>query len=366
MINQFLNLKILLAFWTVIRQKDFILGREVQEIETKLAKFCGAEYAFGVGSGTDALILSLKACDIEPGDEVVTPTVGFFSSASAIAWVNATPVFVDVDLETFNIDVSKIEAVITPKTKAILPVHLDGKMVDMDPILEIARKHGLRVIVDAAQAVGSRYKDKSIGQFGDLICLSLNHTKILNGFGDGGMVFTNDKALAEKISMMRTYGAPTLKESHSNNAIIGVASRLSSFHAAVLNVQFPFLESHIIKQRENYFLYQELLKRVGDLILPKERSNYFTNGYRFSIRTKRKKELTDFLHKLGIRIMNPYAVSLPYLPAFKTLGYKTGDFPIAEEIAEESLSLPVHYSLVQDKIINITNQIRRFYQESKN
>ena len=343
-----------------------MLGREVQEIETKLAKFCGAKYAFGVASGTDALILSLKACGIGPGDEVITPAVGFFSSASAIAWVNATPVFVDVDLETFNIDVSKIEAVITPKTKAILPVHLNGKMADLDPILEIACKHGLRVIVDAAQAVGSRYKDKSIGQFGDLICLSLNHTKIISGFGDGGMVFTNDKTLAEKISMMRSYGAPTLKEAHSNNTIIGVASRLSSFHAAVLNAQFPFLESYIIKQRENYFLYQKLLEGVGDLILPKERSNYFTNGYRFSVRTKRKKEMIEFLRKRGVRAMDPYAVPMPYLPAFKNLGYRTGDFPVAEEIAEESLSLPVHYSLVQDKIINITNQIRRFYQESKN
>src|SRR3989338_9004813 len=146
MINQFLNLKILLAFWDIICRKDFMLGRAVQEIETKLTKFCGAEYAFGVANGTDALILSLKACGIGPGDEVVTPAVGVFSSASAIAWINAAPGFVDVDLGTFNIDVSKIEAVITPKTKAILPVHLDGKMVDMDPILEIARKHGFRVI----------------------------------------------------------------------------------------------------------------------------------------------------------------------------------------------------------------------------
>ena len=357
-----LNLKILLSFLDIVRRKDFMLGGAVQEIEANLADFCGAKYAFGVASGTDALILSLKACDIGPGDEVITPAVGFFSSAAAISWVNARPVFVDVDPNTFNIDVSKIEAAITPRAKALLPIHLNGKMADMDPALEIARKHGLRVIADAAQAIGSRYKDKPIGQFGDLVCLSLNHTKIFSGFGDGGMIFTNDKELAEKISMMRTYGAPTLKESHSNNVIIGVASRLSPFHAAVLNVKFQFLESYIAKQRENYFLYQKLLKGVGDLILPDEHSAYFTNGYRFSIRTKRKKELTEFLHKRGLRAMDPYAVPLPYLPAFKNLGYKTGDFPIAEEIAKESLALPVHYSLPQDKIVSVANQIKRFLQ----
>ena len=355
-----LNLKILLSFWDIIRRKDFMLGRAVREVETKLADFCDAKYAFGVASGTDALILSLKVCDIGPGDEVIAPAVGFFSSAAAIAWVNAAPIFVDVDSGTFNINVSKIEAAITPRTKAILPVYLNGKMADMEPILEIAQKHGLQVIVDAAQAIGSRYKDKPIGQFGDLVCLSLNHTKIFSGFGDGGMIFTNDKELAEKISMMRTYGAPTLKESHSNNVIIGVASRLSPFHAAVLNAKFPFLGPYIAKQRENYFLYQKLLKGVGDLILPDEHSAYFTNGYRFSIRTKRKKELVDFLHTRGIRAIDPYAVPLPHLPAFKTLGYKIGDFPIAEEIAKESLALPVHYSLPQDEIANIADQIKHF------
>ena len=360
MINQFLNLKILLAFWDIIRRKDFVLGRAVQEIETKLAAFCGAKYAFGVASGTDALILSLKACNIGPGDEVIVPAVGFFSSAAAIAWVNARPVFVDVDSGTFNMDVSKIEAAITPRTKAILPIHLNGEMADMEPILEIARKHKLWVIVDAAQAIGSRYKEKLIGQFGDLVCLSFNHTKIFSGFGDGGMILTNNKELAEKVSMMRTYGAPTLGEVHSNNIIVGVASRLSPFHAAVLNINFPLLESNIIKQRENYFLYQKLLKGVGDFTLPEERSGYFMNGYRFSIRTKRKKELVDFLHTRGIRAIDPYAVPLPHLPAFKTLGYKIGDFPIAEEIAKESLALPVHYSLPQDEIANIADQIKHF------
>ncbi|KKT61388.1 MAG: DegT/DnrJ/EryC1/StrS aminotransferase, partial [Candidatus Giovannonibacteria bacterium GW2011_GWA2_44_26] len=162
-----LNLKILLSFLDIVRRKDFMLGGAVQEIEANLADFCGAKYAFGVASGTDALILSLKACDIGPGDEVITPAVGFFSSAAAISWVNARPVFVDVDPNTFNIDVSKIEAAITPRAKALLPIHLNGKMADMDPALEIARKHGLRVIADAAQAIGSRYKDKPIGQFGD-------------------------------------------------------------------------------------------------------------------------------------------------------------------------------------------------------
>ena len=362
----FLNLKILISFWDIIRRKDFMLGRAVLDIEAKLADFCGAKYAFGVASGTDALILSLKACNIGPGDEVIVPAVGFFSSAAAIAWVNARPVFVDVDSGTFNMDVSKIEAAITPRTKAILPIHLNGEMADMEPILEIARKHKLWVIVDAAQAIGSRYKEKLIGQFGDLVCLSFNHTKIFSGFGDGGMILTNNKELAEKVSMMRTYGAPSLGEVHSNNIIVGVASRLSQFHAAVLNINFPLLESNIIKQCENYFLYQKLLKGVGDLILPEEHSNYFINGYRFTVRTKRKKEMMEFLHKRGVRAMNPYAVPLPYLPAFKTLGYKTGDFPIAEEIAKESLALPVHYSLPQDEIANIANQIKHFQQESLN
>jgi len=329
--------------------------------EKKLAKHAGVRRAFAVASGTDALILSLRTLGIGPGDEVVVPAVSFFSTASAVMWVGAKPVFVDVELDTFNIDVSKIESVITLRTKAIIPVHLNGRMADMDVILSMAKKHSLAVIVDAAHAVGSRYMGNPVGVYGDLVCLSFNFTKLFGGYGNGGAVLTDSDGFYDTIFRMRMYGAPSWKELHTNNTIVGVSSRLDPFEAAILIEKFPYLESYIARQREHCGMYRELLGGVGDIRFLKDDPRYEINGYRFPILTKQKNGLDGFLRERGIRPGNYYPVPLPYLPALQSLGYQKGDFPVAEKIAEESLMAPTHYSLTKKDIIKIVDAVKRFF-----
>ena len=363
----FLKLKIINALagivWKGKNIGDFILGKPVQIFERALAEYCGSQYAFGVASGTDALILSLKALGIGPGDEVIVPAVSFYSSAGAVSWVNAKPVFVDVSPKDHNIDVSKIEKAISPKTKAIIAVHLNGRMADMDEILKIAGNKSLKVIVDASHAIGSRYKEKPIGNFGDLICLSLNPTKTLGGYGDGGAILTNDEPLAQKISRLRIYGAKQWTEVYWNNTLIGTASRLGVFEAAVLNEKFPYLDSTVAKQRENYFLYKDILEGTKDLEWPEEHPDYFINGYRLPVLTKRRDELLQFLEKQGEKLYNMYPVPLPYLPVFQNLGYKEGDFEVAEKIAGGCVILPTAHSLTGQKVRQIANLIKEFFHK---
>ncbi len=361
----FLKLKIINALAGIVLKGknvgDFILGKPVQIFERALAEYTGAKYAFGVASGTDALILSLKACGIGPGDEVIVPAVSFYSSAGAVSWVNAKPVFVDVSIKDHNIDVSKIEKAISGKTKAIIAVHLNGRMADMDEILKIAENKSLKVIVDASHAIGSRYKNKPIGNFGDLICLSFNPTKTFGGCGDGGAILTNDTMLAQKISKLRIYGAPRWQEMHHNNIAVGTNSRLGVLEAAVLNEKLPHLDSAIARQRENYFLYKEILAGVGDLKWPEENPDYFINGYRLPALTDRRDELLQFLEKQGEKLYNWYPVPLPYLPAFHNLGHKKGDFEAAEKIAKECVILPTKYSLTKEAARRIAALVREFF-----
>ena len=361
----FLKLKIINALAGIVLKGknigDFILGKPVRIFEESLAEYVGSKYVFGVASGTDALILSLKACGIGPGDEVIVPAVSFYSSAGAVSWVNAKPVFIDVSPEDHNIDVSKIEQAINSKTKAIVVVHLNGRMADMDEILRIAGNKSLKVIVDASHAIGSRYKDKPIGNFGDLICLSFNPTKTLGGYGDGGAILTSDEALAQKVYQLRIYGAPRWPEIHHNNTIVGTASRLGVFEAAVLNEKLPLLDLMIKKQRENYFMYKKILKGIGDLKWPEENPDYFINGYRLSVLTKRRNDLLQFLEKRGEKLYNWYPVPLPYLPVFQNLGYKEGDLEVAEKIAEECVIFPTGYLLTKEKVRRIAALVKEFF-----
>lgn len=353
---------------------DFILSKPVRIFEEAIAEYAGAKYALGVNSGTDALILSLKALGIGPGDEVIVPAVGFYSSAGAISWVNAKPVFVDVSLKDHNIDVSKIEKAVNLKTKAIMAVHLNGRMADMDEILKIARNKSLKVIVDACHAIGSRYKNRPIGNFGDLICLSFNPTKTFGGFGDGGVILTSDAALAQKIFMLRIYGAPRWAEIHHNNTMVGTNSRLEMFEAITLNEKLPYLNLMIKEQRENYFLYKEILKNVEDLEWPREHPDYFINGYRLPVLTKKRDELLKFLEKRGEKLYNWYPVPLPHLPVFsaqgesvfggKNLRYDKGDseFEVACKIARECVILPTKYSSTRERVRQIANLIKKFFR----
>lgn len=340
---------------------DFVLSKPVQIFENNIAEYAGSQYAFGVASGTDSLILALKTYDIGPGDEVIVPAVGFYSSAGAVSWINAKPVFVDVSPKDYNIDISKIEQAINSKTKAIIAIHLNGQMADMDEILRIAKKKNLKVIVDASHAVGSRYKDKPIGIFGDIICASLNFTKTFGTYGDGGVIFVNDDTLAKKISSLRIYGAPKWAEIHWNNNVVGVASRLGALEAAVLNEKLPYIDFAIAKQRDNYFLYKDILKNAGDLEWLPDHPDYFVNGYRLPFFTKRREEIAKFMLSRGERLNNFYPVPLPYLPVFKNLGYNKGDFRVAEKVAEECLILPTNYLIKKERARHIAALLKEFF-----
>lgn len=379
-----LKLKILNEFWKMISGgKTPQSAKPVKVFEKKLAEFCGAEYALGVASGTDALILSLKALGVGPGDEVIVPAVSFFSTAGAAAWLNAKPVFVDVELDSFNIAPDLIEKAVTPKTKGIIVTHLNGRMAEMEKISAIAKKRGLFLIEDAAQALGAKYKNHHPGYYGDIACLSFNPSKILTGFGDGGAIVTNNKNIAEKISLLRMYGT-TFENLSNKHSIVGVASRLSPFHAAVMNVVLDDFKSLIEKRRNNYFLYSELLQEIArspdllrkrsgllapsepykDLILLKAPQDYFINGCRYVILTKKRDELHKFLRENKIDSRIQYGVPLPYFEAFGYLGYKKGDFPVAEKIAEESLVLPTDSKLSEKEIRRTAELVKKFFVEN--
>jgi len=361
--DPFLNFKILIFFWDIIKRRDFILGKAVKDFENKLAAYFEVPYVLGVASCTDALILSLKALGIGPGDEVIVPAISFFSTAGAVSWVNAKPVFVDIEEKSFNIDPLKIEQALTSKTKAIIAAHLAGRMSDMEKIFTLARKHNLYLIEDAAQAIGAKYKNYHIGYYADLACLSFNPQKILSAYGDGGAIVTRQTALAEKISMMRMYGANGYKEVSFRHPIVGVSSRLSSFQAAVLNIKLDNLAEVIEKWRKNYFMYSKFLRGVEDIVLPEvpSENDYYINGYRFIILTKKREELLKYLRDNRVDARSHYSVPLPYLGAFEYLGYKKGDFPAAEKFAEESLALPLSHRTLESEMRRIADLIKKFF-----
>ncbi|KKS38278.1 MAG: hypothetical protein UV01_C0004G0080 [Parcubacteria group bacterium GW2011_GWA2_42_14] len=359
----FLNFKILLSFWDIIKRRDFILGKAVKDFEKKLALYLEAPYVLGVASCTDALILSLKALGIGHGDEVIVPAVSFFSTAGAVSWVNAKPVFVDIEEKSFNINSDLIEKVIMPKTKAIIVAHLAGRMAALEKISALTGKYNLYLIEDAAQTLGAKYKNRHIGYYADLACLSFNPQKILSAYGDGGAIVTGQTALAEKISMMRMYGANGYKEVSFRHPIAGVSSRLSSFQAAVLNIKLDQLNKIIEKWRKNYFLYSELLRGVDSIVLPETPSeDYYINGYRFIILTKKRDELLKYLRDNRVDARSHYSVPLPYLGAFEYLNYKKGDFPVAEKFAEESLALPLSHRISESEMRHIADLIRKFFE----
>ncbi|MBI2054962.1 MAG: DegT/DnrJ/EryC1/StrS family aminotransferase [Candidatus Sungbacteria bacterium] len=362
--NLLSKIKILLSFFKTLKNGNVTRGTTF-DFERKLAHYLDINSVISVASGTDALIIALKALGIGPGDEVIVPALSFFSTAGAVAWINAKPVFVDIEKESLNIDPTKIEQAITSKTKAIIAVHLNGRMADMERISAIAKKHNLFLIEDAAQAIGSKYKGKSPGYYSDLACFSFNPTKILSSYGDGGAIATNIAVLAEKIFFMKMYGARP-GDISTRHPIIGVASRLSQFHAAILSENLKNLDKTVYAWRKNYFLYAKLLRGMDELVLPEiaHQSDYFINGYRYVVLTKERGELHRFLKRGGVTARIEYGVLLPYFGAFEHLGYKRGDFPIAEKISEESLVLPTDSKIPEKETMRTINLIKRFFESS--
>ena len=363
----------------------FILGPEVENFENKISNFLGAKKAVGVSSGTDALLVSLMAIDIKPGDEVIVPTYSFFATAGVVARLNATPVFVDVDPVTFNIDPTKIEEKITDKTKAIIPVHLYGQSADMDPIIKIAKKHNLKVIEDGAQALSVQYKDgRSVGTIGDLGCFSFFPSKNLGAYGDGGMVVSMDEELGEKVKLLRMHGSFP-KYYHK---IVGGNFRLDALQAAVLNVKLPHLNDWSAKRRKNANLYTTLFQQAGlseeegrtkfdnnnKVLLPKAvyRNNISNDNSpllnyhiynQYIIRVEKRDELREFLRENNIASEIYYPVPFHRQECFANLGYKDDEFPNANFAAEHSLALPVYPELTTQQIEFVVSKIKEFIVE---
>ena len=347
------------AIARVLEKGCFILGEEVEAFEEEFARYCGCSYGVGVGSGTEALHLALLACGIGPGDEVITVPYTATATVAAIYLAGATPIFVDIDPTSYTIDPSQIEAAITPRTKAILPVHLYGQAADMESILAIARRYNLKVIEDAAQAHGAKYKGRPVGSLGDIACFSFYPTKNLGAYGDGGMAVTNDRALAEKIALLRQYG---WKERYVSS-IQGLNSRLDELQAAILRVKLRKLESWNEARRARARLYNELLADTA-VTTPLE-MNYGRHVYHlYVIRCKRRDELRSFLASRGIGTAVHYPVPIHLQPAYQSLGLRKGSFPMAERCAGEVLSLPLYPELEESKIRHVAELIKDFYESA--
>lgn len=343
-----------------IESAAFILGPKVSELEKIAANFLNVKHAIGVASGTDALMLAIKALGIESGDEVITSPFTFVATIDAICYHSAKPVFVDITTKTFNLDPLKIEKAITKKTKAILPVHLYGNPADMDEINIIAKKYNLKVIEDCAQAISAKYKDAFVGSISDIGCFSFFPTKNLGCFGDGGLVTTNSDDLANTIKMLKAHGSKTTY----HYDCVGYNSRLDSIQAAILIARFAHLKDWTEKRRKNAFLYRKLLSNIPAIKLPEEKENIFHVYNQFTIFAEQRDNLMSFLKSKNIGCMVYYPLSLHLQKAFDVLGYKKGDFPESEKAQQSVLSLPIFPELFPEEIEEVSAAIKEFYGKS--
>ena len=353
-----INPRLQRAFLKIIKSGIVILGEELKKFEKSYAKFSSVKYCAGVGNGLDALTLSLRALSVGKGDEVIVPSNTYIATVIAISRVGATPVFVEPRMETYNIDPEKIEKVFTKRTKAIIPVHLYGQACEMDKIMKIANKYKLYVIEDNAQAHGAKYNNKITGSFGEINATSFYPSKNLGALGDGGAITTNNKKLYEKILMLRNYGSKI----KYYNEVIGYNSRLDELQAAFLNIRLKNLEKNNKKRVKIANYYKDKLKGVGDIILPYIHPNSTSVYHIFLIKTKKRDKLQKHLSEKGISTLIHYPIPPHLSKAYKFLGYKKGDFPIAEELAEVSLSLPIYPEMTYKRLDYVISQIKNFYK----
>jgi dTDP-4-amino-4,6-dideoxygalactose transaminase len=354
----------------VIDSQYFILGPEVQQFEEEVARYTGARHAIGCASGTDALILSLAALEIGPGDEVITTPFSFFSTASCAYKVGARPAFVDIDPATFNIDPRRVEKAIGPRTKAILPVHLFGQSAAMDELLDVARSHRLPVVEDAAQALSGTYRsaarDEALqcGAIGTLGCYSFFPSKNLGGFGDGGMVVTSDEELADRVRVLRVHGGQQMY----HHRWVGWNSRLDALQAAVLRIKLPHLDAWSAGRAANAERYDRLfaesgLIESGQLRLPARADSARHIFNQYTVRVERRDELKKRLDEQRIGNAFYYPVPLHRHECFSELGYREGDFPNSEQAAREVISLPVYTELTAEQQERVVDAVARFYRE---
>lgn len=344
------------AIGQVLESGSFILGRWVEEIERSVAALCGAKYGIAVASGTDALDIALTACDLKPGDEVITSPFSFVSVAEVAIRMGAKPVLVDIDPGTFNNDAGAIARAVTPRTKAIVPIHLYGQSSDMDPILETGRKHGIPVIEDMCQAIGAKYKGKPVGSMGAASCISFYPTKNLGCYGDGGMLLTNDEGLREKMAALRKHG----QGDKYNYKYIGVNSRLDSIQAAILLAKFPNLPRWNEARRKIASLYDEMLQG-----LPVETPYVAPYAYhvyhQYTLRAPKRDQLQAHLREKGIGTAIHYPRGIHMQDAYQRLGYKPGDLANCDEAALKVISLPMFPELEEAEVRYVAESIREFY-----
>lgn len=346
------------AIQSVIDDSSFILGARVAELEERIADYCRVKFAVGLNSGTDALLVSLKALDIGKGDEVITTPFSFFATVETIVMTGATPVFVDIDPKTFTMDPNLVETAITKKTRAIIPVHLFGLPADMDPILDIAKQHNLHVIEDAAQAIGATYKGKKICSLGTTGCLSFFPSKNLGAYGDGGMVVTNDERIATYAKQWRVHGS-TEKYHHE---FIGVSSRLDTLQAAILLAKLPHLDEWNVSRRKKADYYASMLTPHG-IVTQQMPNTSMSVFHQYTIRVPdRRDELITYLKNQGIPTMIYYPEPLHIQPAVATLRYKFGDFPQTELACREVVSLPIYPEMLDHDIEQICGLLQKFLQ----
>jgi dTDP-4-amino-4,6-dideoxygalactose transaminase len=346
------------AFETFYRSNSFILGDRVQEFEAAYSVFNGVDYTIGVSNGLDALYLSLKALNIKKGDEVIVPSNTFIATVLAVSYIGATPVFVEPGCKTYTIDPSKIESAITSQTKAIMPVHLYGQPCKMDTIMAIAKKYNLFVVEDNAQAHGAAYKEKLTGSWGDVNGTSFYPGKNLGALGDAGAVTTNSSELADRIRRLRNYGSD--KKYHNREA--GHNMRLDELQAAFLLVKLKYIAAWTKQRQQVAAWYHEHLQQTGDLVLPVVEDHATHVYHLYVVRTKRRDELQQYLHQKSIGTMIHYPVPPHLQQAYQSLGYKAGDFPIAEELADTSLSLPLWPGMTEVDVIAVSKCTSDFFE----
>ena len=349
------------AVLEVLRSGYYILGPNTKALESEFASYLGVKHAIGLNSGTDALHLALRALDIGNGDEVITVAFTFVATTESIEIVGATPVFVDIDPDTFNMDVTKIEEKITPRTKAIMPVHLYGQPADMDVIMDIAKRHNLYVIEDCCQAVGAEYKGKKVGSFGDIGAYSFFPTKNLGGMGDGGMAVTNSDYLKDRMIALRNHGG-AVRYHHDE---IGVNSRLDEIQSAILRVKMNYIDEWNKMRREVAKRYTELFKDCPDVVTPKELDDTYCVYHQYTVKVPNRDEVQKMLQENGVGAMIYYPIPLHMQKVHAHLGYKTGDLPHTEENTKLVMSLPMFAELTFEEQKEIAEKVKDAIAKSK-
>jgi len=355
--NRQIKQEIKSAFESTFDSQWYILGENVKKFEEEFASFCETKYCIGVSNGLDALLLSLKALGIGPGDEVIVPANTYIASALAVSYTGATPVFVEPSIATYNIDPARIEEAITSATRAIMPVHLYGQCCEMDAIMEIAARNNLYVVEDNAQAQGARFKEKITGSFGHINATSFYPGKNLGALGDAGAITTNSDELAEKIRMLRNYGS---KEKY-HHEVVGYNMRLDELQAAFLSVKLKYLEEWTRQRQQIAAWYNEALKRVGDLVLPTVVKDATHVYHLYVVRTQQRETLQQWLGEKEIGSLIHYPIPPHLQKAYFSLNLKKGSFPIAETLSETVLSLPLWIGMRQVDVDYVAENIRSYF-----